>query len=78
MSSHDLTFDQWLAIGRAKGWVGPVVCSTHDGIPTTRAEDDAWFDGDDPCVHVARFYDCDDTRREVEENHPPSLWRGRQ
>lgn len=70
-----MTFDEWAQIGVAKGWCGPPVCSTHDGIPTSAGEDEVFDDGDDPCVHIIRLYEDDYVRHSVEKNHSPSVWR---
>lgn len=70
----DMTFDQWLKLGWDNGWVGPDVCSTHDGVPTSASEDTE-FETDDPCIHVVRLYETADIKRAVEENHSPSVWR---
>ena len=69
------TFEDWLAIGYARGWVGPPVCITHDGLPTTPLEDMWTDDGDDPCIHVLRLYEDEHQRADVESNHSPSQWR---
>ena len=39
-------FDEWMRIGIEKGWIGPAVCSTHDGIPTSEEEDLLWEEED--------------------------------
>lgn len=70
-----MKFNEWLRLGMELGYVGPPVCYTHDGLPTTREEDDSWEDGEDPCIHVIRAYDSLDTKLAVEENHSPSVWR---
>lgn len=67
-------FERWLADGREAGWVGPIVCHTHDGVPTSEEEDIDWETGD-PCVSILRVYDSPATRAAVEANHPPSVWR---
>ena len=54
--NEEITFDEWLSIGMENKFVGPPVCSTHDGIPTTEDEDMAWDEGSDPCIHVLRLY----------------------
>jgi len=69
-----MSFDEWLQHGLTQGWVGPAVCSTHDGVPTTRDEDLEWETGD-PCIHVLRLYEDEATKLAVEENHAPSVWR---
>ena len=72
-----MTFDEWAQIGVAKGWCGPAVCSTHDGIPSSFQEDEDFDDGYDPCLHVIRLYENDEVRDAVEQNHSPSQWRKR-
>jgi hypothetical protein len=66
---------EWVRTGIEQGWCGPLVCSTHDGIPTTADEDDAFEEGDDVCVFVIRPYEDAEVKAAVEENHPPSVWR---
>lgn len=68
------SFDAWLADGLSSGFCGPAVCFTHDGLPTTETEDDGFYE-DDTCIHVLRLYSDDITRKLVERNHPPSIWR---
>lgn len=70
----ELDFEEWLAYGYAKGWVGVPVCATHDGVPMTASEEQE-FETGDPCVHVMRAYASTDEKRDVEENHSPSVWR---
>lgn len=69
-----LTYSQWINIGTQQGWCGPAVCYTHDGMPTTEAEDEEFQEGD-PCIHILRLYENEDMKREIEENHSPSNWR---
>ena len=64
-------------MGMARGWCGPPVCATHDGLPTTPAEDAECEDGGDPCLHVIRPYHDAQERADIEAHHPPSLWRAR-
>lgn len=70
-----MTFEEWLKIGFDAGFCGPVVCSTHDGIPTSPDEDHEFNEGYDPCVHMIRVYEDVNTKTAVEENHAPSVWR---
>lgn len=70
-----MNFEEWLEYGWKQGWCGAPVCSTHDGTPTTAAEDEEWFEGGDPCLHVIRLYEDEEQKRDVEENHSPSRWR---
>jgi len=66
--------EKWLEYGLKKGWCGPPVCFTHDGLPTTE-EEDIEFEEFDPCVSILRLYDDTYMRDEVEQNHSPSVWR---
>lgn len=65
-------FDDWIQIGMDRGWAGPPVCITHDGLPTTAAEDDT---EDDVCIHIVRLYEDATVASAVRENHAPSVWR---
>lgn len=69
-----LTAEEWVAYGLKQGWCGPPLCSTHDGIPLSFEEEEL-FEEFDPCVTIIRLYDDEDMRKEVEENHSPSVWR---
>ena len=71
----EMTFDEWIKIGLESNWCGPPVCSTHDGIPMSSKEESMWEEGSDPCVHVIRLYEDDETKTDVEETHSPSKWR---
>jgi hypothetical protein len=70
-----LDFDEWITYGIKKGWCGPPVCYTHDGLPMSEQEDTEFGEGQDPCVHVVRMYDDIDTKKEIESNHSPTQWR---
>lgn len=67
-------FNAWLQTGYANGWVGPAVCSTHDGVPMSASEESEFEDGE-PCVHVLRLYSSTEEKLAVEENHSASQWR---
>ena len=71
----DLTFDEWMAYGIEKGWCGPPVCYTHDGLPMSEHEMHGFDDGEDPCMHVVRMYEDIGMKDEIEDNHSPSQWR---
>ena len=47
----------WLEEGHKRGWVSDVVCSIHDGTPTTDQEAEMLDDGEDPCIRVIRVWD---------------------
>ena len=68
------SFDEWLQEGISLGFCGPAICFTHDGVPTTVAEDEEFEEGD-PCIHVLRLYEDEATKLGVEANHAPSVWR---
>ena len=70
-----MNFDHWLKYGIEQGFCGPPVCSTHDGIPTTKEEDDVWEEYGEVCIHMMRPYTDAAQKQEVEENHLPSIWR---
>lgn len=65
----------WFQYGVQQGWIGPIVCEIHDGLPTTREEDDEFFDGGDPCISIVRVYANKAEAQAVEANHSPSVWR---
>lgn len=67
----DLDFDEWMSFGIEKGWCGPPVCNTHDGLPLSETE----YDLEDECIHIIRLYDDKEMKDAVEENHSPSYWR---
>lgn len=69
-----MEFEEWLQIGLSQGFCGPAICYTHDGLPTTVAEDDE-FENGDPCIHIIRLYEDEIIKSGVEANHSPSVWR---
>ena len=69
-----MDFEEWLKQGIENGWCGPSVCYTHDGLPTTVAEDEEFEEGD-PCIHILRLYEDETVKIGVEANHGPSVWR---
>jgi hypothetical protein len=71
----DLTFDEWISYGIEKGWCGPPVCFTHDGLPMSDQEYAEFDEGQDPCSHIVRMYEDIDMKKSIEENHSPSQWR---
>jgi len=71
----DITFDEWISYGIGKGWCGPPVCYTHDGLPMSEQEYAEFDEGQDPCTHVVRMYEDIDMKKNIEENHSPSQWR---
>jgi hypothetical protein len=71
----DLTFQEWMTYGIKKGWCGPPVCYTHDGLPMSEQEYAEFDEGQDPCTHVVRLYEDIDMKKDIEDNHSPSQWR---
>lgn len=69
-----MNLNEWLEYGYNQGWVGPDVCATHDGLPTSEEEELAW-DEDDACIHILRLYESAEVKAAVEKFHGPSLWR---
>ena len=70
-----MIFDEWMEFGIKQGWCGPPVCETHDGLPLSAVEEEVFYNGDDPCVHIVRLYEDVEQKRSVEEHHSPSKWR---
>lgn len=70
----DMDFEEWLRAGIEAGWIGPTICYTHDGLPTSEAEDSDFEEGD-PCIHILRLYENSENKAAVEANHSPSVWR---
>jgi hypothetical protein len=70
-----MTYDEWIEIGLKNKFCGPAICETHDGLPMTLEEEDEFFQGFDPCIHIVRLYESSEIATLVEENHSPSNWR---
>jgi len=71
----EMDFEAWLQYGVTKGWCGAPVCEPHDGLPMSAEEETAYDTGEDPCIHIIRMYEDEDTKAGVEENHAASVWR---
>ena len=65
-----MDFHTWLAIGREHGYCSLPVCETHDGVPMSILEQDAWEEGDDPCIHIMRLYESTEQMEAVEDSLP--------
>ena len=50
-----MTRDEWIKLGQDRGWCGDPFCYTHDQVPLTEPELDAWGE-DDTCVLVVRLH----------------------
>lgn len=70
-----MTQYEWIKLGWEKGWCGPPVCLTHDGLPLAADEEDSYDEGYDPCVHFVRLYEDQEHRLAVEANDAPTNWR---
>ena len=75
MSKNKKTFDEWLQEGLDLKFCGPAICYPHDGLPLTILEEQEFDEGSDPCIHILRLYEDEETKLAVEENHSPSVWR---
>jgi len=64
-------FTEWLNYGIANNFCGTLICYNHDGVPMTSEEEQ----DEEPCVPIIRIYDTKQQKNDVENNHPPSLWR---
>lgn len=74
VTGTDPDFEAWLRQGFKAGFVGPPVCSTHDGTPLSEVEEEEFEEGD-PCLHILRLYENAEQKAAVEKNHSPSVWR---
>lgn len=72
----DLNFETWIKYGIEKGWCGPPVCYSHDGLPMTE-EESSTDDLDAYCLHIVRMYEDSEMKNKIEENHSPSMWRNK-
>jgi hypothetical protein len=71
-----MNYQEWLDFGQKNSWVGPAVCYTHDGLPTSEEEDlESDNSGEYSCIHILRLYESPEVQKAVEENHSPSVWR---
>jgi hypothetical protein len=70
-----MTFDEWIRYGLKKKWCSVPLCETHDGLPMTKEEQEAWDEGGDPCVHVIKLYSSPEEKEEAEADFAPSEWR---
>lgn len=73
--NDEMSFEEWIEEGYIRGWIGPPICHTHDGVPMTSQEEDDFDAGSDPCVHILRLYEDEGVKRRVELSHSPSVWR---
>jgi hypothetical protein len=53
----NMNFFEWRDFGIAKGWISEPFCDTHDAGHLTDEEEQAWEDGQDPCMPVFRIWE---------------------
>lgn len=70
-----ISFDLWYEAGLRQGFIGPLVCAIHDGVPMTVDEEQSIIDREAVCVYVMRRYDSPEQKHDVEENHEPTRRR---
>lgn len=70
-----MTQHECIATGIANGWCSPPICITHDGFPTTEAEDLNEDEGFDHCLHLIRPYRDEEEKQAVERNCSAAVFR---
>lgn len=71
-----MTRDEWYLVGVNSGWVSPLICLTHDGVPMTNVElEQLWDEGLDACVWAMRMYADDEQRVQIETDFEAIGWR---
>ena len=53
----NMSYFEWRDLGISRGWISEPFCDTHDAGPITEEEDQAWANGQDPCMFVFRIYE---------------------
>jgi hypothetical protein len=52
-----MDYFDWRDLGIANGWISEPFCDTHDSGYMTDEEEQAWENGEDPCMMVFRIYE---------------------
>jgi len=52
-----IDFFEWRDLGIANKWISEPFCDTHDSGYMTDEEEQAWENGEDPCMMVFRIYE---------------------
>jgi hypothetical protein len=52
-----IDYFDWRDLGIANGWISEPFCDTHDVKFLTKEEEQAWENGEDPCMMVFRIYE---------------------
>ena len=73
--AEDMDYSEWIRYGLEKGFCGPPVCETHDGLPMTAQEEEWFYDGEDPCIPIIRLMNDSEEQKAIAEHHSPSQWR---
>ena len=66
-----MTVNEWLQTGINNKWIGPAICATHDGIPSSPQEEQQWENGQDPCQHILRLYENEQTANTINNHYTP-------
>lgn len=53
----NIDYFEWRDLGISKGWISDPFCDTHDAGYMTEEEEEAWENGEDPCMFVFRIYE---------------------
>jgi hypothetical protein len=52
-----MDYFDWRDLGINNGWISEPFCDTHDAKFLTDEEEQAWENGEDPCMMVFRIYE---------------------
>ena len=52
-----MDYFDWRDLGIVNGWISEPFCDTHDSGYMTDEEEQAWENGEDPCMMVFRIYE---------------------
>jgi hypothetical protein len=52
-----MDYFDWRDLGISNGWISEPFCDTHDAKFLTDEEEQAWENGEDPCMMVFRIYE---------------------
>jgi hypothetical protein len=53
----NMSFFEWRDLGIANKWISEPFCDTHDTGYMTEEEEQAWENGEDPCMVVFRVWE---------------------
>lgn len=72
---RQISFHEWLTIGRDNQFCTPPTCAEHDGILFSEEERTELDDAGELCYAVVRIFHSDDHAKEVEHDNPDKLGR---